>query len=90
LLSKQYELARLDEARDAVVIQIVDQAVPPDKKVKPNRPLLVSLSMMIAFLVSLFVAFVLEFVEKSRLDPGKKKKLEALAQYAKLQSPWFP
>jgi len=90
LLSKQYELARLDEARDAVVIQIVDPAVPPDKKVKPNRPLLVFLFMMIAFLVSLFVAFVLEFVEKSRLDPGKKKKMEALARYAKLQSPWFP
>jgi len=86
LLSKQYELARLDEARDAVVIQILDPAVPPDKKVKPNRPLLVSLSMMIAFLVSLFVAFVLEFVEKSKLDPVKKTKMETLTQYARLRS----
>lgn len=86
LLSKQYELARLDEARDAAVIQIVDPAVTPEKKVKPNRPLLVSLFMMMAFLVSLFVAFVLEFVEKSRLDPGKNKKMEALAQYSRFRS----
>lgn len=86
LLSKQYELARLDEARDAAVIQIVDPAVPPEKKVKPNRPLLVSIFMMIAFLISLFVAFVLEFVERSRLDPEKKNRLEALAQYARFRS----
>jgi uncharacterized protein involved in exopolysaccharide biosynthesis len=85
LLSKQYELAKLDEARDAAVIQIVDPAVPPEKKVKPNRPLLVSLYTIIAFLTALLVAFVQEFVEKSRSNPEKKGRMEAIAKYARFR-----
>ena len=37
LLSKQFELAKLDEARDAVVIQVIDRAVPPERKSRPKR-----------------------------------------------------
>ena len=37
LLSKQYELAKLDEARDAVVIQVIDRAVPPERKSRPAK-----------------------------------------------------
>ena len=40
LLSKQYEVARIDEAKEAPVIQIVDTAVPPEKKSWPPRALL--------------------------------------------------
>jgi tyrosine-protein kinase Etk/Wzc len=42
LLSKQYEAARIDEAKSAPVIQVVDRATPPDKKSGPHR-LLVAL-----------------------------------------------
>jgi uncharacterized protein involved in exopolysaccharide biosynthesis len=37
LLSKQYEAARIDEAKAAPIIQVVDRAVPPDKKSGPHR-----------------------------------------------------
>jgi tyrosine-protein kinase Etk/Wzc len=37
LIAKQYETARLDESRDAPVLQIVDHAVVPDKKSGPPR-----------------------------------------------------
>lgn len=40
LLSKQYEVARIDEAKEAPMIQIVDAAVPPEKKSWPPRTLL--------------------------------------------------
>jgi tyrosine-protein kinase Etk/Wzc len=40
LLTKQYEAARIDEAKAAPVIQVVDRAVPPDKKSSPHRVLL--------------------------------------------------
>lgn len=39
LLSKQYEAARIDEAKDAPVIQIVDPAIPPERKSWPPRAL---------------------------------------------------
>ncbi|MEO6276826.1 lipopolysaccharide biosynthesis protein [Roseateles sp.] len=37
LFAKQYEMARLDESRDSLAIQIVDKATPPERKSKPRR-----------------------------------------------------
>jgi len=42
LLSRQYEAARIDEAKSAPVIQAIDRAVPPDKKSGPHRLLIVA------------------------------------------------
>jgi tyrosine-protein kinase Etk/Wzc len=41
ILARQLELARLDEAREGSMIQVVDPAVVPDKRSYPNRILLV-------------------------------------------------
>ncbi len=40
LFARQYEMARLDEARDGTLIQVVDVATPPEKKSKPKRALI--------------------------------------------------
>jgi tyrosine-protein kinase Etk/Wzc len=37
LLSKELEVAKLDEAREGSIIQVVDAAVPPDRKSSPHR-----------------------------------------------------
>jgi uncharacterized protein involved in exopolysaccharide biosynthesis len=37
LLSNQYEAARIDEAKSTPLIQVVDRAVPPEKKSGPHR-----------------------------------------------------
>lgn len=40
ILSKQYEAARLDEAKSASLVQVIDRAVPPERKSWPPRTLL--------------------------------------------------
>ena len=60
LLAKQYEMAKLDEARDAAVIQIIDKAVQPERKVKPKRAAIVALSTFTGFLFSVFLIFYIE------------------------------
>lgn len=40
ILARQYEAARLDEARDAVLIQVVEPAIEPDRKSSPPRGLI--------------------------------------------------
>jgi uncharacterized protein involved in exopolysaccharide biosynthesis len=60
LLSKQYELAKLDEARDAVVIQVIDRAVPPERKSRPQTALIVLLATGAGFVLAVFVALLLE------------------------------
>src|SRR4030042_1743086 len=58
LLAKQYEMAKLDEARDAAVIQIIDKAVQPEREVKPKRAVIVASSTFIGFLFSIFLIFI--------------------------------
>ena len=41
LLAKEFEVAKLDEAREGSIIQVVDAAVPPDKRSSPHRTLIV-------------------------------------------------
>ena len=35
LLAKQFELAKIDEAKDSAVVQVMDKAIEPDRKSKP-------------------------------------------------------
>lgn len=65
LLAKQYELARLEEARDAVVIQVIDRAITPERRSSPRRTLIVILSTAMGFFLASLIALVLE-------RPGKK------------------
>jgi len=39
LMAKQYELAKLDEAENSSMIQLLDRAIPAEKKSKPRRSL---------------------------------------------------
>jgi uncharacterized protein involved in exopolysaccharide biosynthesis len=54
VLSRQYEAARLDEARSAAPIQVVDRAVTPERKSWPPRTLLVLAAVTAAFLICAF------------------------------------
>ena len=49
LLAKEFEVAKLDEAREGSIIQVVDAAVPPDRKSSPHRLLIVLGSTIFAF-----------------------------------------
>jgi len=68
LLVKQYELAKLEEARDAVVIQVIDRAVPPERKSRPQISVIVSVSAIAALFLSVFIILLIEHYWKK---PGK-------------------
>ena len=51
LLAKQYELARIDEARDSTLIQVVDKAVVPERSSKPNKALIAIVAALATALV---------------------------------------
>lgn len=57
MLVKQYDAARLDEAKDAAVIQVVEPAIPPDRKSSPRRVPIVMMFTMLGILCSLFYLF---------------------------------
>ncbi len=53
-LAKQYEAARLDEAKAAPLVQVIDSAVVPERKSWPPRLLIIVLSSVLAALCSSF------------------------------------
>jgi len=54
LLAKEFEVAKLDEAREGSMIQVVDPAVPPDTRSSPHRTLIVLGATILAFFFAVF------------------------------------
>lgn len=78
LIAKQYEIAKLDEARQGTVIQVVDLAVPPDRRSFPKR----GITLIVATVLGLFTGCVwslaAEGIERMKRSPEGLKRLEAL------------
>jgi uncharacterized protein involved in exopolysaccharide biosynthesis len=56
LMARQYEIARLDEAREGALVQVVDAAVPPERKSRPKRALIaVVTTLAVGLLLVLYV-----------------------------------
>jgi uncharacterized protein involved in exopolysaccharide biosynthesis len=59
-LAKQYEAAKMDEAKQTPVIQVVDQAVPPDQRSWPKHRLFALVGAVLAAMVYSTIAFFLQ------------------------------
>ena len=79
LLAKEFEVAKLDEAREGAIVQVVDAAVPPDKKSFPPRVVIVVLMTLIGFFVACGWCIVFEgFRQRMNQDPAERQRLDAL------------
>jgi uncharacterized protein involved in exopolysaccharide biosynthesis len=85
LLLQQYEAAKLDEAKDATTVQVIDTAVPPEKKVKPKRATMVILAGIIGFFLSVFAAFLMEYRERANANPEDRERFDTLKRYLTFQ-----
>jgi tyrosine-protein kinase Etk/Wzc len=78
LLAKEFEVAKLDEAREGGIIQVVDAAVPPDQKSSPHRTLIVIGATILGFFVAAFWIFLRESSNRAFEKPGNRERLEAI------------
>jgi tyrosine-protein kinase Etk/Wzc len=81
LLAKQYELAKIDEARDSSVVQILDKAIEPDRKSKPRRSAIVILSAIVVFFAAIVIAFILSAFENIKENPKQAERLALLKEF---------
>jgi tyrosine-protein kinase Etk/Wzc len=84
LLSRQAEAARLDEAKSAPIIQVVDRAVPPDKKSGPPRTLITIGCAIFGFCVACLWSLAAAALERMEQIPEQAQKLRDL------RSAFFP
>jgi uncharacterized protein involved in exopolysaccharide biosynthesis len=82
LFAKQYELAKIDEAREGAVIQVLDTAQPPEKKAKPKKALIA----IIATLATGFALLLFIFIRQALRNAGRNS--ETAQKLATLQASW--
>ncbi len=80
LLAKQYELAKIEEAKDAAIIQVLDKAIEPDRKSKPKRAQIVLVSVLAGFILTVLWVFIREALIKVRQDPEQSGRLQELSE----------
>ena len=76
LLLKQYDAAKLDESKDAAIIQVVEPAIMPDRRSSPKPGWIVLLSMAGGFVVGCFLVLVGCWKEGFQSDPRVAKQLQ--------------
>lgn len=78
LFSKQFELAKVDEAREGAVIQVLDAAQPPERKSKPKKALIAIIATMAAGLALLLFVFIRQALRNSSQNSESANKLASI------------
>lgn len=72
LMTQQLEIARVDEAKDTLSFQIIDQAIVPDKKSKPNRGVIIVSGMLISSFIGLLSVILIDRLKQLKLHHIKE------------------
>lgn len=78
LLAKELEIAKLDEAREGEIVQVVDAAVAPDRRSSPHRTLIVIGATLFAFIVGVFWVYLRESWGRTMELPENRRRMEAI------------
>ena len=78
LFARQYELARVDESREGLLVQVVDSAQPPERKSKPKRALVAVLTTLATGLVLMLAVLIRSAWRNAARDPESAAKMAQL------------
>ncbi len=78
LLARQYEIAKVDEARQGALVQIVDKAVVPDHRSSPMRTVITLIAAVLGLIFGTAWAFSTEGVNRLSKNPAERSRLETL------------
>jgi uncharacterized protein involved in exopolysaccharide biosynthesis len=78
LFSKQFELAKVDEAREGAVIQVLDDAQPPERKSKPKKALIAIIVTLAAGFALLLFVFIRQALRNSSQNSESANKLASI------------
>ena len=78
LFTRQYELARVDEAREGAVIQVVDVAQVPERKSKPKKAMIAVVATLAASFALLLFVFIRQALRNAEQGGETAEKLARL------------
>jgi tyrosine-protein kinase Etk/Wzc len=85
ILARQFELAKLDEAKQGAVVQVVDAAIPPDRRSFPKRALIVIGATAVGLFFGVFLALVQASYEHLLRDSESASKFRHLRDVLRLR-----
>lgn len=78
VLARQYELAKLDQAKEGALIQVVDPAIVPDHKSSPHRALIVIVATIAGFLLGVLIALLRAAWTSMEKDPEAGARIASI------------
>jgi tyrosine-protein kinase Etk/Wzc len=75
LFAKQYEMARVDESREGALIQVVDAALPPERKSKPKKAQIAMMATLATGFALLLFIFIRQALRGAAQAPESAEKL---------------
>jgi uncharacterized protein involved in exopolysaccharide biosynthesis len=88
-LSRQYELAKIDESSEGAVIQVVDVAVPPEEKSNTSKALVAILATLASGVVLVMFVFARRALRNADQNPDTAAKLATIrAGFKRVLKPW--
>jgi uncharacterized protein involved in exopolysaccharide biosynthesis len=85
LFSRQYEMARVDESREGALIQVVDEASPPERKSRPKRAIVAVSATIVAGLLLGLIVLVRNAWRQAALQPHKSEQLSRIRAALRLR-----
>ena len=74
VLTEQFEMAKIAEAEEGSMFEVMDRPRPPDLKSKPRRSIMVIMAGLSAGVLGVFGAFLIEFVRRRKEQEAAEKK----------------
>jgi hypothetical protein len=71
MLTQQYEQAKIQEAKDTPTVQVLDRAVPPEKRSRPKRKIIVLVAGFLSLFASTLYVFSREYLERLHRAGGE-------------------
>lgn len=83
LIAKQFELAKLDEAKQGAIVQVADVAEAPDKRSFPKRTITVLVATILGFFLACGWSLIAIGIERIKANPAERERIDELRSILK-------
>ena len=73
-------MAKVEEAQNAPILQVLDAAIPPETRSSPKRKQMVLMAIVASAFVMCLLAFIVEAKRQAETDPEQSGKMADLKQ----------
>lgn len=90
LFLKELQLTRIDQVKDAIMVELLDKAVPADAPSFPKKKRTVTIAGVVGLLLAIVVILLIELIKVQLLDPDNKRRVKKLGEAMSLSWPKLP